>query len=228
MERGGRGEETERQWTETAILSSLLSVKAANRWREEELLFLTEMSVCISAQHNDDVTDWFLPLREAAERLPVRRRWQTWLLNCGSSVMERTKRILSASERGRAAFPTTDERNIECEKADVPLSGRQRRWGGRCWWRRRGPGPAGRRWCGSVGKMATGGFNWWIRQRNGENKHKSCHAGLPLEVADLLGETHQQIQLSNNYKTRFIHFLIMRRVKMGVGRSCWWEYQSKV
>lgn len=44
MERGGRGEETERQWTETAILSSLLSVTAANRWREEEPLLPTEMS----------------------------------------------------------------------------------------------------------------------------------------------------------------------------------------
>lgn len=57
MERGGRGEETERQWTETATLGSLLSVTAANRWREEELLLLSEMSVRISAQHNDGVTD---------------------------------------------------------------------------------------------------------------------------------------------------------------------------
>lgn len=57
MERGGRGEETERQWTETAILSSLLSVTAANRWREEELLLLTEMSVRVSVQHNDGATD---------------------------------------------------------------------------------------------------------------------------------------------------------------------------
>lgn len=57
MERGGRGEETERQWTETAILSSLLSVMAANRWREEEPLSPTEMSLRTSAQHNDGATD---------------------------------------------------------------------------------------------------------------------------------------------------------------------------
>lgn len=63
-----RGEETERQWTETAILSSPLSVTVANRWRAEELLLLTEMSVRMSMQHNDGETDKEFYRREMRQR----------------------------------------------------------------------------------------------------------------------------------------------------------------
>lgn len=51
------GQRTDRKTIETAILSSLLSVTVHNRWREEESLMLTEMSLHVCVQHSDSNPD---------------------------------------------------------------------------------------------------------------------------------------------------------------------------
>ena len=83
-------------------------------------------------------------------------------------------------------------------KRFLPLWGKPPRWGVRCWWRRRGRGPAGRRWCESAGKQRSG-----QRELVGNTK-KLCLPETTLSQVPTLNrkwgsikEMHHWLQLSN-------------------------------